>query len=334
MSDGVGEVQRGLRVRSPQDVRRVLVLRGGAIGDMMLTVPALAAIRRHWPAARIELAARSPAAALAKEGGLVDDVLSLESGEVSRLFVGRIEPDPERAARFAGIEVAVNYLHDPDGRVSRHLAAAGVRGVMAGSPIVTEGHAVDHFLRVLGANGVPVEYGAAPRLEVPAPRVACGREWARALGGAAIVLHPGSGSARKNWPLGHFVSLARRLREKTSFRPVFCTGEADAALAREVAEGPEGFVLMSDVALPELAGRLVAAAAFVGNDGGITHLAAAAGAPVVALFGPTDPDTWGPRGDHVTRVVAAERSVEGLRRIRVDDVWSALMGRIGDRAGG
>jgi hypothetical protein len=106
------------------------------------------------------------------------------------------------------------------------------------------------------------------------------------------VIHPFSGSARKNWPLAKFRALAGRLER---IMPVqWCAGEDDPPLAEATR--------FDD--LYDLACWLGKARLFIGNDSGITHLAAAVGTPVLAIFGPTDPVVWAPRGSHV-RVVKA-----------------------------
>jgi ADP-heptose:LPS heptosyltransferase len=101
------------------------------------------------------------------------------------------------------------------------------------------------------------------------------------------VIHPFSGSPRKNWPLEKFRALAGKLEPVMPVR--WCAGEEDPPL-------PDA-VRIDD--LYELACWLAKARLYIGNDSGITHLAAAVGTPVLALFGPTDPDVWAPRGQHV-----------------------------------
>jgi ADP-heptose:LPS heptosyltransferase len=152
-------------------------------------------------------------------------------------------------------------------------------------------NAADFFLAQTG--GPP---GAVPRIAIPdMPR----EDFA--------VLHPFSGSARKNWPLERFQELAERLQRRM---PVFwCRGPED--------ELP-GAVYIPD--LYDLACWLGRARVFIGNDSGPTHLAAAAGTPVIALFGPSDPVVWAPRGRHV-RVIARE----SLTDILASDVEQAIL---------
>jgi heptosyltransferase-3 len=132
-------------------------------------------------------------------------------------------------------------------------------------------HAADFFLWQVGGKGRAV------------PRIAC----PRSEGGFAAI-HPFSGSARKNWPLERFQAVAQRL----SIPVRWCAGPEEP-LAEATRFGD----------LHELALWLASARLYIGNDSGITHLAAAVGTPVVAVFGPSDPAVWGPRGERV-RVIS------------------------------
>jgi heptosyltransferase-3 len=144
-------------------------------------------------------------------------------------------------------------------------------------------HAADFFMAQAGCVG-----RAVPRIDcVSAPA----EDFA--------VMHPFSGSPRKNWPLDRFRELAESIG-----MPVRWSAGPEEDL--------EGAVRIGD--LYELACWIRSARIYIGNDSGITHLAAAAGARVVAIFGPTDPAVWAPRGDRV-RVVAGE-----LDEVRVEQV--------------
>jgi ADP-heptose:LPS heptosyltransferase len=105
-----------------------------------------------------------------------------------------------------------------------------------------------------------------------------------------VLLHPGSGSPKKNWPLEYFQELAQRLNA-TGLTTAFTHGPAEDNLPLENCLPP--------MSLPDLARTLASAHLYIGNDTGITHLAAAVGTPTLALFGPTNPTVWAPRGPHV-----------------------------------
>jgi ADP-heptose:LPS heptosyltransferase len=137
------------------------------------------------------------------------------------------------------------------------------------------------------------------------------------------VLHPGSGSPRKNWPLTRFVELAVALRGEAGVEPVFTAGEADEEAAQAL-KRQTSFKVLEGCSVLELAGALSACDGYLGNDSGVTHLAAAAGAPVVALFGPTDPGLWGPQGENV-RIVRALPAAGGPEAIPAAQVLAELL---------
>jgi ADP-heptose:LPS heptosyltransferase len=131
-------------------------------------------------------------------------------------------------------------------------------------------HAVDFYLDQVGAR-----LGAVPRIACDVAR----EDFA--------VIHPFSGSPRKNWPLEKYRALASKLERVMPVR--WCAGPEDPPL--------ENAVHIDD--LYDLACWLARARLYIGNDSGVTHLAAAVGTPVLALFGPTDPGVWAPRGPNV-----------------------------------
>ena len=151
-------------------------------------------------------------------------------------------------------------------------------------------HAADFFAAQAGCTGPAIPYIECPRHD-----------------GGFAVIHPFSGSARKRWPLDRFHVLAARIEAHMPVR--WCAGpEEPLANAMRIHD------------LYELACWLATARIYIGNDSGITHLAAAVGTPVVALFGPTDPRIWAPRGPQV-RVVARP----SLGDIEVDEVLAAAL---------
>ena len=297
---------------------RFLVLRGGAIGDFILTLPAIQALRDRWPDAYIELIGYPHIANLALAAGLVDHVDSLDRAETARLFTWRPSFSEAQAEHLRSFDVILSYLHDPDGVVMANLKSAGVKQVLYGSPLVETGHAIEHLMKPLETLAIYSEH-PAPRLVLDASR---GREWlaARGLSGAAVAIHPGSGSPKKNWPAESFIRLAEQL--KASGQPyLMIFGEADGAAAEAIRGRLPGMIELSGCTLVELASVLSACRAYVGNDSGVTHLAAALGLRTIVMFGPSDAERWGPRGSHV-RVIKAPGGK--LECISITDVLNML----------
>jgi ADP-heptose:LPS heptosyltransferase len=109
------------------------------------------------------------------------------------------------------------------------------------------------------------------------------------------VIHPGSGSAVKNWPIDRFATLARLLTDR-SFGVVWVLGPAETGIVPENASG----TILCNASLSTLVDVCSSSTLYVGNDSGISHLAAATGVSSVVLFGPSDPAVWQPRGPKVT----------------------------------
>ncbi|MGE0454105.1 MAG: glycosyltransferase family 9 protein [Vicinamibacteria bacterium] len=150
-------------------------------------------------------------------------------------------------------------------------------------------------------------------------------EQVRDLPAAFLALHPGSGSPRKNWPEQRFAALAASASAGRPWLLVLGPAEAGARLAR--AGGAR--VLRAPARV--VAAVLARAGAYVGNDSGVSHLAAAAGAPTLALFGPTDPALWAPLGRHVATLRARDRRIEALGVEQVRAALARLPGQGGGR---
>ncbi|MGH2448587.1 MAG: glycosyltransferase family 9 protein, partial [Chloroflexota bacterium] len=250
-------------------MRRIVVVRSGGLGDTILWLPALDALRRRHPRALIQLVADPRFGRLA--GGIVDETISVHRS----LFAGLYGvPSVELDAWLAGVDLLVSWTSSP--------AAVGVHQIHQ-SPTPPAGvHAADWLLSSI--EPVPVDRPATPRLEAPP---------GEPLPPDAVFLHPGAGASWKRWPAPHFAQVAARLREQGR-QPMLIEGPADEGAVAQIESLIRLPVIRREVG--ELAGLIAQAPLLVGNDSGVTHLAAALDIPTVALFGPTDPARWAPRG--------------------------------------
>jgi heptosyltransferase III len=178
---------------------RWLVLRGGAIGDFVATLPALQALRASGADVRVDMMGYPRTGVLAREAGLADRFLSLETRDAANLFAA----SPDFSASFrdymAGFDGVISYLHDPDGTVGRNLLAIGRGRVEARTPLMSGGsHAAVQLLEPLIRLGLPVPAAPRPRLALPEARLARARGRIAALRGPVLAIHPGSGSPAKN----------------------------------------------------------------------------------------------------------------------------------------
>ena len=299
---------------------RILVIRGGAIGDFVLTLPALAALRRQFPQAHLEVLGYPHIAQLALAGAVVDAVRPIEAPALAGFFARRGTLAEHLRDYFSDFDIIVSYLFDPDRIFQENVARCSAAQFIVGPNRARDGdliHATKIYLQPLNRLAI-FEADEVPRLPVPA--ATGGRLPASA--GQPLALHPGSGSERKNWPEAHWRELLGRLVAETSWHLLLVGGEAEGDRLERLAEAlpAKRFTLARSLPLAELAGLLRHCGALVGHDSGITHLAAALGLPCVVLWGETAEEVWGPRGERLTIV----RGGKGLSTISTERVWEEL----------
>ncbi len=297
-------------------MQRILVLRGGALGDFIVTLPALASLRERWPNARIELVGNATAAALALPGGMLNAVHSQHEARWSALFRAAPLPAP-LAGWLADFDLIVCFWPDSDGELRRRFPVRPGQTFLAAEAAPTRSPAAAHYCHALRPLGLHTEryFHALERNAARPPRRHEMSPPAGAAGRRLIALHPGSGSPRKNWPVERWAALGAWLTNEQGSGLLIVTGDAEA---------PGLLAGLGSIAcrlpLPELAVQLASSQLFLGHDSGVSHLAAALGVPCVLLFGPTDPAMWAPPVPHV-RVI---RRGPELTAISVADVKAAL----------
>lgn len=293
---------------------RFLVLRGGAIGDFLVTLPALRAIRERWPEAYIECIGYPHIAQLGVVGGLFNRVESLDRAGMAAFFAKPASFTEEQTEKIRSFQVIFSWLHDSNGTVRENLLLAGARQVVYGSPLISAGcHATDHLFTPLAELALYPE-NMVPTLTLDSATRAAGRDWLakRQWADATHVVHPGSGSPRKNWPLDRFVALSETIARDCGALPLIVLGEADASLREPLLAACPDARLLEQLTLVELAGVMSQVPNYVGNDSGITHLAAALGLRVTALFGPSNAVQWAPKGDRVTLLQAPSGNLSDI----------------------
>jgi ADP-heptose:LPS heptosyltransferase len=238
----------------------VLVLRPGALGDTLLALPALRALRSR--VGDVTLAAHAGAARLLAELGEVNRGLAFDDPSLAWVFTTPPAREPVVAWMSEPVPCAVVQAPSRPGDAT---------------------HCATYLLQTLAPLNVNQKLDVTPLRIAP---VACDE----------VLLHPGSGSAAKNWPAHRFADVARALEPRVRM----IVGEADAAAAAAV-EHALGHALprLEHAPLRDLAQRLAGCRAYVGNDSGVSHLAGLCGAVTLAMFGPTDARVWRPIGPRV-----------------------------------
>ncbi len=293
--------------------QKVAVLRPGALGDGIATFPVLASLRAAWPAAEI-LAIGSPVFRLAVRAGLATGWLAFDDPRLTGLFAegGTAEVLADRA-------LCIVYAGRGASDLAARLEASGVSRVIPWPARPdADTHIVDHLLGALD----DAEIDIAARQPVLEPLDAWVEEGRALLAQGGIrdsfaALHPGSGGRAKRWPVERFLDLARRM--DTPIAWLLGPAEHEDEELRRI--GGQAGAVLEPATLTALAGILTNCEVYVGNDSGVTHLAAALGVPTVAVFGPTDPAVWGPRGERVA--LLGGPGWGGFDAVEVDDVLAA-----------
>jgi hypothetical protein len=260
-----------------------LLVRPGAIGDCLTCFPAMESLCADYTEVWIP-------SALVPIVQFADRVRALPDTGLDLLGIVESGPPASLRKMLASFDSIVSWYGS--NRPEFREAALSLNGNWRFLPALPGAgdsiHAIDFFARQAGAPA-----GLAPRIKV-----------AKTPARDSVIVHPFSGSKRKNWPFRHFEELSRRLT-----LPVEWTAgpEDELAQARRFDD------------LLSLAEWIAGARLFIGNDSGITHLAASTGVPTIALFSASDPQVWAPRGEKV----AVVRGVS-MESLGVDEVLQTV----------
>src|SRR4029078_2465979 len=189
-------------------MNRILVIRGGAIGDFILTLPALKALRDARPLAHLEILGYKHIAVLAENRFYAQAVQSIEYGLLARFFSRNSELPAELSRYFASFDLIVSYLYDPDQIFETNIRRCGVQNLICGPARIVEnaGHAARQLARPIEEVGIKVT-DFAERIFPSTEDGDFAREFLRSLHHRIVAIHPGSGSHEKNWPLENWIEL-------------------------------------------------------------------------------------------------------------------------------
>lgn len=296
---------------------RILVVRGGAIGDFIMTLPAIGALRGQWPEAHIEILGYPHIASLGVAREYANAARSIEARPVAAFFVPNGILDPAWMDYFAGFNLVVSYLYDPDRIFADNVRRCGVKQVIEASPKPSDLPAARHYCKPLESLAIYVE-APVPRVYPTDAQRSVATAFFRDFGRERVVaVHPGSGSATKNWPVEKFVAVCRWLVDEMAVQLLVIHGEADDATVLELSNrlAPHAVRLARGLKLVDLAAVLERCALFLGNDSGISHLAASVNTPTVAMFGPASTPIWEPVGGQARVVRFGADDLGEVRRL-------------------
>ena len=297
---------------------RVLVVRGGAIGDFILTLPVFSALRETFRSAAIGSLAPVGRGQLAMAAGLADEIQDLDGRGWAEFFVSDGDLDPERVIWLSQFDLIISFLHDPEGVWVNNLKRISSARLLQGCSRPSENgklHASAVLLSVLEEVGIS-GLDSVPQIDVEATDP----------DRYVLAVHPGSGSESKNWPEVKWLQFLTQWLAGNSGRVLVVGGEAEAVkligLKRVI--DPVRVDFLENESLPVLAGALKSSQIFVGHDSGVSHLAAALGIKSVILWGATNRAVWGPQHHHV-RFIQSDVAMDS---ITVDEVLRGVEGAL------
>ena len=299
--------------------QRILAVKLADLGDVLLATPALRALRQTYPDARIDALVTPHTSLLIQHSGLVDRVITfpkhaydtpralLHPGRLwrmARLYATIRSADYDAVALFHHLSTGYGLIK------WRLLVAAAQAPVVAGldnghggrwltHPVPDRGfgaqHEVEYALAVAGVLGASTT-DTAPALPPFVDEETRARRWLGDESRPYLVIHAGSGgySQARRWNPGHFAVVADALAQQLDLRIVIVgTASDDGDAVAAAMKGP-ALNLQGQTDLPDLVALLRRCALFIGADSGVMHVAAAVGAPVVAIFGPSNHRAWAP----------------------------------------
>ncbi len=329
------------------EIRRILVVRQhDQLGDFLLSTPVFRALRQFFPQAHIAVIARTYTAELAQNNEYINEVLVVPEkllwwtpAKIWRLLRGL----------WSGWDLAI-VLNTVSHSLTSDLLAyfSGARYVLGSEHRVFPGCKRNFFYNLTARYFAPAKPQSERNLDIvrhlgidtddrsevmtltASEKLFAGnflRQYNVAEKEVVIAMHPGAGKIHNRWPVEKFAELANALHRQFSVRLVLTWGphenELGINLCRRLSFDP---IVVHGLSLRRLAALLTRAQVFICNDTGVMHLTAAAGTPLVAIFGPTDPLEWKPVGKKFIAVRGEKNSCEN---VSVQQILQAVQSSLG-----
>lgn len=286
-----------------RNVRSILVISLSCIGDVLLTTPVVSTLRDNFPGARITMVAGKTSYPLMGRLPIADSMVVFDNRGEHKGWKGVLKLIARlRGEKFDMVvdlrNTVIPYLLRARYKLTAHKTHLRLREVRGR-------HAIDRHLDVVADHGIPVTRRAM-RIEIPDADVRKMAERLRALGapeGAVLTaVYPGAGSKYKEYPPAKLAEALAALGGDERNRFVIVGGADDREAAAAVAAAVPGRAInvAGEFDLYDVAALFRLCRLLISNDSGPMHVGAAVGVPVLALFGPTDAERYGPRGGRHT----------------------------------
>jgi len=301
--------------------RTLFIVHPGSLGDVLLALPAMRALRAAFPVHVMGLLAQREVGRLLLMGAEVHKSFALEGSLLTNILAGTGMIDAEMEQWLSDCDVAVGWMTDPDRSLHAALRKFHIEHILVAtphSPGYRSVHQTDRFLETITSIVSMPSPSHALQLPHDVMKEAASRLTSTRIlpSQSLVIIHPGSGSRHKCVTSDLLANLLKGY-ERNGIVPLVIGGPADADQVAYLQRScSEPFRLLQNLDLLSVAGVITHVDCFIGHDSGLTHLAACLHIPTVALFGPTDPHRWAPRGPHVRVVTGASCHCQGREVIR------------------
>lgn len=280
----------------------VLIIHYGALGDFVVSFPALLRLKQSY--SQIDVICQNKLGKLGRDLNVIDKWFPIEARYFASLYSDPVDQKIKDILNAYKEIILFSFSKDLEQKIN-NLTGKNIHRIPPRPDATHRIHVTEHILLGLERCGLfespakdygsilpPAEYSDRKNTSYDIRSYDIGR----------ILIHPGSGSRKKNWPVQNFLKIEAILRTN-NMKPEFILGPAEDFLAGELMKQPDinrRVHIVSD--LSELAVLLKTAVGFIGNDSGVSHLSAFLGLPTVTVFGPSDPMRWRPVGPAVKAV--------------------------------
>ncbi|MGB9701034.1 MAG: glycosyltransferase family 9 protein [Thermodesulfobacteriota bacterium] len=285
-------------------VKRILIGHAGGLGDLLLALPAMRLFCQNFSPYELELLGYPERLALISWDLKAQAMHSIDSAEIAYLFSSVDEIPSNLKAFFSSFEIALIFGQSWAKGLEKGLQKSGMKEILFLNTFPKNKgriHIHDHLMADLKSFGIKGSIEKSP-LQLPKEAEKFAHQfWAEKNIyplPKVLAIHPGSGNPAKNWPAQNFAQVADYFADLAKI--LLISGPAPDGGQEVMSELKKAKpIMVHNLPLLKLAGLLKNCVAFIGNDSGITHLAASLGIPTLSIFGPTDPQVWGPQGEKV-----------------------------------
>ena len=302
---------------------RILVIRRGAIGDAIVTLPALGILREHYNDAYIEVIGNPAYWEIAHSRYYVDAISTGEIKLTQELYLRKGQLSKDLADYFSSFNLILAYISDHEGIIKENLKRIGAKQILIYLPFPKEEdlHAADYTALILREIGLDVNPPLFPRIHLRSEDLDFASQFLSTFMKykPLVAIHPRTYGV-KGWAIEKFINIGKWIENTIDGKSIWIIGPAEEENLKLIKFNFPTSAFLHLNYLPKVAAVLNLSHLYLGCDTGISHLAAAVGVPVITLFGPTNPLVWGPRGKKVWTIKA-----DGMFKIQEDEVMQIIL---------